>query len=154
MKYLTLFLFACVTLYGAPFELVLTWTDNSDNETGFRLYQLSVIEPEQWLPIADFNQPNIERFEDTFDAVGGEHMEYRVVAYNADGESLPSNIATLDIPLPTLPPPTETGWIYWAKADGGVYVYSGTRWLWWSETTLPYYLDFTDRQWHTIDTTP
>jgi len=153
MKYLTLFLFACVTLYGAPFELVLTWTDNADNETGFRLYSRPTATA-PWVVLADFDLPNVELYEDTFDAVGGEHIEYVVKAYNAEGESGPSNIATLDIPLPPLPPPTETGWIYWAKADGGVYVYSGTRWLWWSETTLPYYLDFTDRQWHTIDTTP
>jgi len=74
----------------------LSWTDKADNEDGFVVYRA-------WKPkgkanpdftaIAD-SGPNVTTFQDT--PPDGEHL-YRVTAFNADGESTPSNTVGVQV---------------------------------------------------------
>ncbi|OHB55678.1 MAG: hypothetical protein A2Y07_09035 [Planctomycetes bacterium GWF2_50_10] len=78
-----------------PHQVNLTWTDNSDNETGFRLERAigaGVFAVIQTLAA------NATAFNDTA-APDGSTLNYRVIAFNDVGDSLSSNTATIATPL-------------------------------------------------------
>jgi len=76
-------------------QVNLTWTDNSSNETGF-IIQRSTNNGSSWVQIATVGV-NVTTYSDT--TVQKKHTyEYRVIAYNAFGNSSPSNMATITTP--------------------------------------------------------
>lgn len=72
----------------------LTWADNADNETGFRVYRDGSL-------LISLPTPNLNGYEDT-SAAAGTFYEYQVVAYNVDGESSVSNTTAITYMPPTL----------------------------------------------------
>jgi hypothetical protein len=70
-------------------HIAVSWTDNSDNEDGFRL-ERSATSAGPWTPAATFG-PNSTSF--TLGLLPGEQQVcYRVFSFNALGSSLPSNV--------------------------------------------------------------
>ncbi len=75
-------------------RVVLAWTDNSDNETGFRIER--AIGAGAFTLVGTVG-PNVAGFTDnTVDPLTG--YRYRVLAYNAAGNSNPSNVVSVDTP--------------------------------------------------------
>jgi hypothetical protein len=84
--------------FGA--SLVVRWTDQSANESGFRV-EKSPDGETAWLPIA-VTANNVEEYVDA-SLAPGETRFYRVRSYNSVGVSVPSNVASgtaLDVPNP------------------------------------------------------
>jgi len=71
-------------------QINLRWTDNSSNETGFKIVRrVGTIVPE----VSFFTVgPNVQTYQDTELNLGAT-AAYQVLAYNAGGESPPSNFA-------------------------------------------------------------
>lgn len=82
----------------ALLAITLTWTDNSNNEDGFRIYRANGITG-VYAPIADVGS-NVTTF---IDANGQAGHCYRVTAFNSTGESQPTNTACMLLVVP-LPP--------------------------------------------------
>lgn len=84
----------------------LDWVDVSGEETGYRL-ERSLADADDWEVIATLPEDTVT-FLDRF-AVPLTVYDYRVIGFDPDRESLPSNIATAVTPLPpdisTGPPP-------------------------------------------------
>ena len=104
---------------GAGTQVVINWTDNSDNEDGFRI--------ERRIDSGAFSESgtvssNTSAFTDTT-SNGGTSYGYRVVAFNSAGDSAASNIASITSADPT-PPPAPTP-VPPASSDGG----GSTGWL-------------------------
>ncbi|MDX2283346.1 MAG: serine hydrolase, partial [Bacteroidia bacterium] len=74
---------------GTAFLVPLSWNDNSNNETGFRIYRLGVL-------IATVGA-NVTTFSDTI-TIFGTPVTYFVEAFNATDVSSPSNTATYQMP--------------------------------------------------------
>jgi len=70
-------------------KITLTWTDNSNNEDGFRIYRGT---DGVNFNLLDTVSPNITSYDD-FTAQSGVTYYYKVCAYNGDGESC-SNVAS------------------------------------------------------------
>jgi len=92
-------------------RLDLTWTDNSDDETGFRVYR-SLTSGTGFALVADVPS---SPYSDTTVAALTEYF-YRVTSYNVIGESAPSGEAsdtTPDVPsgLTNLTPPAMRPWL-------------------------------------------
>lgn len=101
---------AAATAPAAPSNLVaalaggnavkLTWTDNSSNETGFKIQRST--DGINYTQIALLGA-NVTTYTDSSVAAGASYT-YRVVATNAAGDSAPSGPATIATPaLPTAP---------------------------------------------------
>ena len=73
-------------------QINLTWTDNSNNETGFRIERCKGATCTNFTQIATVGS-NINTFSNTGLAANTSYR-YRVYAYNANGNSAYSNIAT------------------------------------------------------------
>lgn len=87
---------------AAP-ALVLTWTDNSDDETGFTIQRRQAAAPEtDWMQIAVVGA-NVATYTDTY-VFAGVAYAYRVNAYNAYGMSDWSNTAEATAPAAGTPP--------------------------------------------------
>lgn len=71
-------------------EIATSWADNSDNETGFRLERS--VDGSNWIEIATVGS-NIKSFSDT-GLVPDTTYQYRVRAYNGNGNSTYSNIGS------------------------------------------------------------
>jgi nitrogen fixation protein len=70
-------------------EINLRWTDNSNNETGFKIVRrVEAIGPEVTL----FTGPNVQNYKDT-GLTRGTSATYQVIAFNDGGDSPPSNFA-------------------------------------------------------------
>jgi len=86
-------------------ELKLAWTDNSDNETGFKIERAPGSSGTLvWAQIAQA-AANITTYTDT----GLPHAttySYRVRAYNSSGDSGPSNTVSATTPAPPPAAPT------------------------------------------------
>ncbi|MEM4248058.1 MAG: InlB B-repeat-containing protein, partial [Candidatus Nanoarchaeia archaeon] len=86
-------------------SLQLSWTDNSADETGFKIERsLSSSGP---FTLVTTTAPNTTSYTDT-ELAAGLYYYYRVKATNANGDSLPSNIAN----AMTLPLSTESAVVY------------------------------------------
>ena len=98
-----------VTPVAAPLDLAATvasfrqvnllWTDASSDETGFRIERASGVGP--FVAIGT-NAANVATYGDTTVLTGTSYC-YRVIAFNADGDSLPSNPATTTTAAPDDP---------------------------------------------------
>jgi hypothetical protein len=82
-----------------PCPIRLAWADNSDNEDGFRVYRS--VDGGAFAALPDL-PANTTTFTDTGSS-GGHHYSYYVVAFNADGESSPSNTISNVACLPSAP---------------------------------------------------
>ncbi len=84
----------------------LTWSDNSDNELGFRVYRWSIPDAQQWVLVST-PSPNTTQFVDT-GLQPLTHYWYFACAYNVFGEACATNWldATTTSGFPT--PPTGT----------------------------------------------
>ena len=76
----------------------LSWTDDSNNETGFRIER--VIEPNTFKAVATV-EANITDYNDT--TVAATTYAYRVFAFNGSGDSLPSNTVIVTTAAPVAP---------------------------------------------------
>ena len=89
-----------------PQQVNLAWVDNSNNESGFRIERatgtgVGII----FVPVTTVGA-NVATFSDTTVQPGTTYT-YRVFAYNAIGDSLPSNLATAA--TPQVPPAAPSG---------------------------------------------
>jgi len=69
-------------------EINLSWTDNSNNEDGFRIERRTGIEDVRFFTVG----PNVQSYQDR-GLNPGTRASYRVLAFNAGGDSPPSNAA-------------------------------------------------------------
>ncbi|MBI4304161.1 MAG: PKD domain-containing protein [Chloroflexi bacterium] len=100
------------TIPAGSTSVNLAWTDNSANETGFRIERSL----DNFATPASFSvnvTANTTAYADSIAGVGGV-LSYRIIAVNAQGDSMASNVVTLNIP-----PAAPTGLI--------ATVISGTR---------------------------
>ncbi len=79
-------------------EIALTWSDNADNETGFRIERKTVGD---FAAIATAGE-NIEAYNDT-GLNGDTTYTYRIIAYNNDGDSPAGDQATAATPPTPVP---------------------------------------------------
>ncbi len=88
-------------------QINLSWKDNSDNETKFRL-EVSQNEGTSFQQLAELNA-NITQYQHK-NLQAGKKYCYRVIAFNAQGDSPNSNMscATTNAPPPPPPPPAPT----------------------------------------------
>ncbi len=88
-------------------QVDVTWTDNSDNETGFDVQLLHEGEPvlREWAP-ADATEPISPFYDRSVRPRQGDEYGVRVVAYNKSGQSESSETVTFrwDHPLAARPP--------------------------------------------------
>jgi hypothetical protein len=77
-----------------PWRIDLSWTDNSNDEDGFRIERSS---GGSWSTLAQLPD-NTTSYPDTT-VTPGTAYSYRVVAYNAAGDSGPSNTASATLPV-------------------------------------------------------
>ncbi|MFN7826569.1 MAG: fibronectin type III domain-containing protein, partial [Acidobacteriota bacterium] len=88
-------------------QINLSWTDNSDNETGFRIQRRQIPTagaPGSWLTIATVNA-NVRSFQNT-NLIPGRTYAYRVIAFNNDGDAT-SNEASAVTPQTVPAAPSE-----------------------------------------------
>ncbi|WP_345975654.1 DNRLRE domain-containing protein [Sulfurimonas sp. HSL3-7] len=86
---------------GSP-QIILNWTDNASNETGFRV-ERSTSEFSGFIKVAD-TAANVTSYTDGFGIEASATYYYRVVAINPAGESSYSNTANATTAaLPTVP---------------------------------------------------
>ena len=89
-------------------QVDLAWVDNANNETGYRVERALVTNgtPGAFAAIATLG-PNVAAYSDLTTAAVTTYA-YRVFAFNAAGNSLPSNVATVTTPYAAVPaPPTN-----------------------------------------------
>jgi len=96
----TVFLFLVPALAEGA-TLSLTWADNSVSEVGQRIERRKGIEPDTAFKEVHKTSPNVESWQDTTLLDDGNYC-YRVVAFNASGDSGPSNISCA-LPKPNSP---------------------------------------------------
>jgi len=103
MKRLLLVAIFAIASIGNAATLTLSWADNSANEDGFRAEQAIVTAgtPGPWIEVnsvaANVTTTDVE-------VVFGEY-QFRVVAFNAFGDSGPSNVVSVDVNVPNPPGP-------------------------------------------------
>lgn len=102
-KILISLLFITAPLYGAQFTL--NWTDNSNNESGFRIERAPGLSATTGFTEIGTVGANIQTYVDT-NLPNSTAYSYRVRAYNAAGNSGYSNTASGTTPANT--PPTIT----------------------------------------------
>lgn len=85
-------------------RVALTWQYTGTNHTGFRVERRTAGST-TWTQLAEINTPATRTYADTTTS-GGLFYNYRVLAYNTGGNSLPSNEAS--VTTPALPPATPT----------------------------------------------
>jgi fibronectin type 3 domain-containing protein len=77
-------------------QVNLAWTDNSNNEDGFRIERCTNNNCSSFVQIAQVG-PNVNTFSNT-GLAGNKTYRYRVRAFNASGNSAYSNIITVKTP--------------------------------------------------------
>ena len=115
----------------ASTSIRFTWSDNSDNEDGFRVYRWSVPDGKQWV-VATTTAPDVTTFLDTGLQLSAEYF-YFACAYNAAGETCATGApgwlgATTTDGLPTAPrtvtgsPANTSAQVSWSAptSDGGI----------------------------------
>src|SRR5204862_576239 len=78
----------------------LTWTDNSNNEDGFQLYEST--DGVNWAQLTAVGA-NVTAYSWS-GAAPGTSYSFRMTAYNGAGESTPSNTASVTTPIAPLAP--------------------------------------------------
>jgi len=97
MKTIVLVFIICAMASSAG-AATLIWTDNSDNEAGFKIYK-SPTATGQMTEIAQVGA-NVTTFSDPS---GATDNCYQVSAFNAAGESAKSNVACVPLTAPAAP---------------------------------------------------
>jgi FtsP/CotA-like multicopper oxidase with cupredoxin domain/fibronectin type 3 domain-containing protein len=94
---------------GPPLTVNFTWTDNSNNETGFRLERAAVVGGVigTYATIC-LDAANVTNCNDAAPAPGATYA-YRVFAFNATGDSAPSNVIQLTMPTAPAAPTVLAG---------------------------------------------
>ncbi len=77
-------------------QIDLTWTDSSDNETGFRIERCKGSTCTNFVQVATVS-PNVTTYADSGLSKNTTYR-YRVAAYNANGDSIYSNVASATTP--------------------------------------------------------
>jgi alpha-tubulin suppressor-like RCC1 family protein len=85
----------------------LTWTDASNNEAGFRVSRGTGASPASFTQIGGDLGEGVTTFTDT-SAIASTTFVYRVLAFNAAGESLPAVSAPVTTPVPPVTPLVPT----------------------------------------------
>jgi subtilisin family serine protease len=98
-------------------QINLSWTDNSSNETSFRIERCTGATCTAFSEIAAVG-PNVTTYQNTTGLVAGTTYRYRVIAANGTGPSTPSNIAMATTTGSTGIPAAPTGLV--ATAGPGV----------------------------------
>ncbi|HEY0705220.1 MAG TPA: Ig-like domain-containing protein, partial [Polyangia bacterium] len=98
---------------GGTGQASLTWVDNANNETGFRIERKVSTDPDTAFAEVGTAASNATTFTNTTVAAGT--YSYRVRAYNAVGNSNPSNSANATVTAPPQPPAAPSGLV----ATGG-----------------------------------
>lgn len=88
-----------VATANSPTSVTVTWSDNSGNETGFRV-ERRLASSQTWQSLGNAGA-NATSFGDTTASAGTAYV-YRVIAFNASGDGSPSNEAS--VTTPTLGP--------------------------------------------------
>jgi hypothetical protein len=109
------------TVQAGP-QVRLTWRDNSNNESGFKVERCSFVAPET--TCSNFAQiaapgPNSASYVDAT-VTGGNSYLYRVAAYNAGGNSTYATLATA-VAVPAVPAAPATFTVSAVKANGNNY---------------------------------
>ena len=114
---LAVFLYAGVGQAQTPTQTVtfgLSWTDNSSSpngEDGFRLYRCTGSTCSNFV-VVDTVAANVVSVNNSISGdTGGVVYRYRVTAFNAAGESVPSNIVNVTSPVILLIPNAPSGLI-------------------------------------------
>ncbi|MEO6435622.1 MAG: metallophosphoesterase, partial [Tepidisphaeraceae bacterium] len=110
---------ALATLPISSSQIRLNWTDNSSNETGFRVERST--EGTNFSEIAT-TAAGVATYTDS-GRTPGVTYSYRVRAYNGTGNSLYSNTASAAISTSTIIAPGASGWKYLANGSN-----QGTTW--------------------------
>ena len=88
-------------------DVLLTWINNSSNEDGFRI-ERSLTGAALWRVIGEVGA-GVVSFVDS-GVIPGVGYDYRVIAFNGDGDSAPVSLINFTAPVPTEvplgPPPT------------------------------------------------
>lgn len=96
---------ASSTLVGNVPQVHLNWVDNSGDEQGFHIERrLSGQDDTAWQVWRSVG-PNVSAYTSTQNLAAGTTYDFRVVAYNDNGRSSPSNVATIRIVTPIAQPP-------------------------------------------------
>ncbi|MBI4304162.1 MAG: fibronectin type III domain-containing protein [Chloroflexi bacterium] len=98
---------ALVAIVVNATRIDLTWTDNAGSESGFRLQRST----DNFTTTFDVTLPaNTTSFSDAT-VIANTTYQYRVTAFNAIGDSAPSNVvsATPAVPIPSLLAPADGG---------------------------------------------
>lgn len=77
-------------------EIKLTWQDNSDDESGFKIYRKR--EDESTYSLIGTTGANIEAYTDK-EFAKNKQYEYYIVAYNSAGDSIKSNTVNYTVPV-------------------------------------------------------
>lgn len=80
-------------------QIDLTWADNSNNELGFHI-ETATNEAFTTGQVTFTVSPNVTAYSDT-SVYAGATFYYKVTSFDATGDSAPSNVASVNIPLPT-----------------------------------------------------
>lgn len=79
------------------YRISVTWTDNSTNETGFRVERSATIAEPQWTTVGTTG-PGVTSLNQDQAPVGDQPACYRLFAVNTFGDSEPSNIDCTAVP--------------------------------------------------------
>lgn len=91
---------------ASPTQINLSWTNNATNATGIKIERSETSGTTGFVIIASNLPPNTVSFSDT-GRVANTRYWYRVIAFNAAGDSLPSPVASATTPqVPDTTPPT------------------------------------------------
>lgn len=105
---LLLFLSACLSLAAQNHSVTLTWAwtqGTGDLATGFHIQRASV-SGGPYTTIATISSPSTLTYVDT-NVVAGQQYYYVVTAFNAGGDSVPSNQVACTIPFQAPATPTS-----------------------------------------------
>jgi hypothetical protein len=117
-------------------KIHLSWTDNANNETGFKVYRDGILI--KTIAVAD-----TQAYDDTVGLLPNTTYSYIVTAYNAVGDSANSNTVSVKTPLTVPLPPSglsatgktaatiELNWLDNSGNEEGFYIYrwSGSAWV-------------------------
>lgn len=86
-------------------EIDLAWTDNASDETGYRV-ERSLTGVGAWSDISGALAADAVSYSDTGLTASTEYF-YRVFAFNASGDSTPSNVDSATTQAAPIPPPSS-----------------------------------------------